>query len=48
MLYHHRKIDKPTFNRYWKRYTPYASVASLYLWALAGETVEGMKDYSLK
>jgi DNA-3-methyladenine glycosylase II len=48
MLYHHRKIDKVKFNRYWKRYTPYASVASLYLWAVAGGAVEGMKDYSLK
>ncbi|MDR1348214.1 MAG: DNA-3-methyladenine glycosylase [Prevotellaceae bacterium] len=48
MLYHHREIDKATFNRYWKRYTPYASVASLYLWAVAGGAVEGMKDYSLK
>lgn len=45
MVYHHRKIDKNTFNKYWKRYTPYASVASLYLWAVAGGAVDGMKDY---
>jgi DNA-3-methyladenine glycosylase II len=32
MVYRHRKIDKVKFNKYWKRYTPYASVASLYLW----------------
>ncbi len=48
MLYHHRKIDKPKFLNYWKRYTPYASVASLYLWAVAGGAVEGMKDYAPK
>jgi DNA-3-methyladenine glycosylase II len=48
MLYHHRKIDKVKFNRYWKRYTPYASVASLYLWAVAGGAVEGMKDLNVK
>jgi len=48
MVYHHRKIDKTLFNRYWKRYTPYASVASLYLWAVAGGAVEEMKDYAPK
>jgi DNA-3-methyladenine glycosylase II len=45
MVYHHRKIDRATFNKYWKRYTPYASVASLYLWAVAGGAIDGMKDY---
>jgi DNA-3-methyladenine glycosylase II len=48
MLYHHRKIDKVKFNKYWTRYTPYASVASLYLWAVAGGAVKGMKDLSVK
>ncbi len=45
MVYHHREINKERFDKYWKRYTPYASVASLYLWAVAGGTVDGMKDY---
>ena len=48
MVYGHRKIDKAKFNKYWKRYTPYASVASLYLWAVAGGAIEGMKDYAPK
>lgn len=48
MVYHHRKIDKTKFSKYWKRYTPYASVASLYLWAVAGGAVDGMKDYAPK
>jgi DNA-3-methyladenine glycosylase II len=48
MVYHHRKIDKTQFNKYWKRYTPYASVASLYLWAVAGGAIDGMKDYAPK
>ncbi len=48
MVYRHREIDKKRFNKYWKRYTPYASVASLYLWAVAGGAVDGMKDYELK
>jgi 3-methyladenine DNA glycosylase/8-oxoguanine DNA glycosylase len=48
MVYHHRKIDKATFNKYWKRYSPYASVAGLYLWAVAGGAIDGMKDYAPK
>jgi DNA-3-methyladenine glycosylase II len=35
-LYHHRKITKPIFERHRRRYHPYASVASLYLWHIAG------------
>lgn len=45
MLYHHRKIDKKLFDKYKKRYSPYGSVASLYLWAIAGGAIESMKDY---
>jgi len=45
MVYRQEKIDKETFNMYWKLYTPYASVASLYLWAVAGGAIEGMNDY---
>ena len=48
MVYHHRKIDKTIFNKYWKRYSPYASVASLYLWAVAGGAIDEMKDYAPK
>lgn len=36
MLYRHPKIDKKLFQKYKNRYSPYASVASLYLWAIAG------------
>lgn len=48
MVYHHRKIDKKLFEKYRRRYSPYGSVASLYLWAVAGGAIEGMKDYALK
>lgn len=48
MVHHHRKIDKERFNKYWKRYTPYASVASLYLWAVSTGAIEGMKDCTPK
>jgi len=46
MLYHHRKVDRKLFEKYRKRYSPYGTVASLYLWAIAGGAVEGMKDYA--
>lgn len=45
MLYHHRKITKELFVKYRRRYSPYGSVASLYLWAIAGSAIAGMKDY---
>jgi len=48
MLYHHREIARKLFDKYKRRYSPYASVASLYLWAIAGGEVEGMKDYAPK
>lgn len=35
ILYHHRKLDKAKFDKYKKRYSPYGSVASLYLWEIA-------------
>ena len=36
MLYRHKEITKERFEKYRKRYSPYGSVASLYLWAIAG------------
>lgn len=46
MLYHHKRIDKERFEKYRRRYAPYASVACLYLWAIAGGAVPGMRDYA--
>lgn len=48
MIYHHRKIDRRLFEKYRRRFSPYGSVASLYLWAVAGGAIEGMKDYAPK
>lgn len=48
MTYHHRKIDRKLFEKYRRRYSPYCSIASLYLWAVAGGAVEGMRDYAPK
>lgn len=46
MVYHHRKIDRALFEKYRRRFSPYCSVASLYLWAVAGGAIPGMKDYA--
>ena len=48
MVYHHRDIDRARFERYRHRYSPYGSVASLYLWAVAGGVIPGMRDYQVK
>lgn len=48
MLYHHRRIDRVLFQKYKRRYSPYASVASLYFWAIAGGAIPEMKDYQPK
>jgi DNA-3-methyladenine glycosylase II len=36
-LYGTKKLDRAIFERYRKRYAPYGSVASLYLWRVAAE-----------
>lgn len=46
MVYHHREITRGRFEKYRSRYTPYCSVASLYLWAVAGGAIPDMKDYA--
>lgn len=48
MLYHHRKIDRKLFKKYRRRFSPYGSVASLYLWAISGGAIPGMRDYAPK
>lgn len=44
MVYHHRKIDEKLFEKYRRRFSPYCSVASLYLWAVAGGAIPELKD----
>jgi len=48
MLYHHRNIDRKKFEKYARRYSPYGTVASLYLWAIAGGAISEMRDYAPK
>ncbi|CNH35550.1 DNA-3-methyladenine glycosylase family protein [Yersinia pekkanenii] len=36
-LYHHKTLPRERFERYRRRYAPYGTTASLYLWALSHE-----------
>ena len=36
MLYRHKETDRARFEAYRRRFSPYGSVANLYLWAIAG------------
>ena len=45
MVYHHREVTPQLFEKYRRRFSPYGSVASLYLWAVAGGAIPEMKDY---
>ncbi|MBR5972358.1 MAG: DNA-3-methyladenine glycosylase 2 family protein [Paludibacteraceae bacterium] len=48
MVYHHREVTPQLFEKYRRRFSPYGSVASLYLWAVAGGAIPEMKDYQTK
>ena len=44
MVYHHRSIDRKRFEMYRRRFSPYGSVASLYLWAVSGGAIPELRD----
>ena len=48
MVYHHRKIDRGLFEKYRRRFSPYGSVASLYLWAVSGGAIPELHDHAPK
>jgi 3-methyladenine DNA glycosylase/8-oxoguanine DNA glycosylase len=48
MLYRHRKITPALFAKYKRRYSPYATVASLYLWAIASGACPGLTNHAPK
>ena len=48
MLYRHRKITPALFTKYKRRYSPYGTVASLYLWAIAGGAYPALSDPGFK
>lgn len=48
MVYHHRSISRKLFEKYRRRFSPYGSIAGLYLWAVAGGACPELKDYAPK
>ena len=44
MLHRHKALTRELFAKYKKRYSPYATVASLYLWELSSGKYEGYTD----
>ena len=44
MLYRHKELPRERFERYRRRYSPYGSTASLYLWAIAGGAIPELTD----
>ncbi len=44
MLYRHRDITPQLFNKYKKRYSPYATTAALYFWAIAAGRIPELTD----
>ncbi len=44
MVFRHRKITKELFAKYHRRFSPYATVASLYFWAVAGGAIPELTD----
>ncbi len=44
LVYHHRAISRKLFEKYRRRLSPCCSVASLYLWEVAGGAIAELKD----
>lgn len=44
MLYRHKEMPRERFERYRRRFSPYGSLASLYLWAIAGGVLPELDD----
>ena len=44
MVYRHKKVSRDRFEVYRRRFSPYCSVASLYLWAVAGGALPELAD----
>jgi DNA-3-methyladenine glycosylase II len=45
MLHHHRRLTPALLHKYQRLYSPYGSVASIYLWAISSGEVEGVEFY---
>ncbi|WP_245698060.1 DNA-3-methyladenine glycosylase family protein [Dendrosporobacter quercicolus] len=38
LLYRHRKLDRAKFEKYRRRYSPFGTIASFYLWEIAADS----------
>ena len=47
MVYRHKVVNRERFEMYRRRFSPYGSVASLYLWAVAGGALPELSDPSV-
>ena len=47
MVYRHKAVNRERFEAYRRRFSPYGSVASLYLWAVAGGILPELHDPSI-
>lgn len=45
MVYHHRKVDDQLMRKYQRRFSPYGTLASFYLWEVAKGNIEGYRDF---
>ena len=48
MLFRHRDMKKPLFEKYRRKFSPYASVASLYFWAISSGAIPELTDLAVK
>ncbi|MTJ91865.1 MAG: DNA-3-methyladenine glycosylase 2 family protein [Desulfovibrio sp.] len=48
MVYRHKVVSRERFEMYRRRFSPYGSVASLYLWAVAGGALPDLNDPAAK
>lgn len=48
MVYRHQEISKEQFERYRRRYSPYGTIASIYLWCVAGGAIPGLTDPAIR
>ena len=48
MIYRHKLVSRDRFEAYRRRFSPYGSVASLYLWAVAGGALSDLHDPAAK
>ena len=48
MIYRHKLVSRERFEAYRRRFSPYGSVASLYLWAVAGGALPDLHDPAAK